>query len=265
IRYGPFSDYDPVLMTLVGVVMLVAVGYAVAGLGSLAALMAPVLLGPSTSERIAALETKADQLAERNRLARELHDSVGHALTVTTLQAAAAQRVLDNDPEFARKALSAIEETGRAAMEDLDHVLGLLREPGPFSRVPQRTLADLTRLVADAQTTGLVVETSVDGSLDRVSPAVSREAYRIVQESLTNVVRHANAAPVSLRLSVDGRTLTIEISNPLEGDTEKGPGGSGLNGMRDRVALLGGRFSAGPIPDGSAWRVEAQLPTGERS
>lgn len=266
IRYGPFSAYEPVLMTLVGVVMLVAVGYAVAGLGSLAALMAPVLLGPSTSERIAALETKADQLAERNRLARELHDSVGHALTVTTLQAAAAQRVLDEDPEFVRKALTAIEETGRAAMEDLDHVLGLLREPGPVSRVPQRTLADLKRLVTDAGTTGLVVESSLDGSLDQVSPAVSREAYRIVQEALTNVVRHANAAPVSLRLTVNGRTLTIEVFNPLKGDTAKGTGGSGLNGMRDRVALLGGRFSAGPSRDGSTWRVEAQLPTGrERS
>ncbi|MFC6017968.1 sensor histidine kinase [Plantactinospora solaniradicis] len=128
LRIGPFDEMDTGWLTLIGLGMLVLLGYAVAGLGALAALMAPVLLGPSQTERIAGLERRASQLAERNRLARELHDSVGHALTVATLQAAAAGELLDTDREFVRRALRAIEETGRAAMADLDHVLGLLRD-----------------------------------------------------------------------------------------------------------------------------------------
>ena len=113
---------------LLGAALLIALGYLVAALGGLLRVLAPVLLGPSPAERVAELERHAEQLAERNRLARELHDSVGHALTVATLQAAAARRVLDADPEFARSALTSIEEVGRTALDDLDHVLGLLRD-----------------------------------------------------------------------------------------------------------------------------------------
>ncbi|WP_406037626.1 histidine kinase dimerization/phosphoacceptor domain-containing protein [Micromonospora sp. NBC_00898] len=152
--FGPLAGRDPGWTTLTGVLLLVGLGYAVAGLGALAASMAPVLLGPSQGERLAALEARATRLAERNRLARELHDSVGHALTVATLQAGAARELLDTDPEFARRALTAIEETSRHAMDDLDHVLGLLRETGsgaraPAGTAPQRTLTELDRLVAD--------------------------------------------------------------------------------------------------------------------
>jgi signal transduction histidine kinase len=259
---GPLAGMNSFALTAIGVALLIAVGYAVAGLGSLGALMAPVLLGPSTSERIAALEAEAGQLTERNRLARELHDSIGHALTVTILQAAAARRVLQTDPRFVSIALTAIEETGRAAMEDLDHVLGLLRDPGISHGVPQRMLIDLDRLLADARTTGLTVELTVEGQLDRLSPAVSREAYRIVQEGLTNVVRHANSAPVVLRVAADDTTLMISISNPVLDETAGSRGGgSGLEGMRARVGLLGGRFSAGR--EGSAWLVQVRLPTGK--
>lgn len=106
--------------------------------GALLSRAAPWFLGPSAAERIAAMESEAVKLAERNRLARELHDSVGHALSVVTLQAGAAGRVLDSDPAFAREALGAIEESARAALEDLDHVLGLLRDdpsrPAPRMR-----------------------------------------------------------------------------------------------------------------------------------
>lgn len=144
LQLGPLDEDDP-WWSLLGLAILVALAYAVAGLGRLAVLMAPVLLGPSAAERIAALEAEADRLAERNRLARELHDSIGHALTVTTLQAAAAGEMLDTDPEFVRRALRAVEETGRAAMADLDHVLGLLRADEPRDARPRRTLADLDR------------------------------------------------------------------------------------------------------------------------
>ena len=162
----PFGDWNPGALTAVGIVLVVLLCYAVAGLGTLAAQVAPTLLGPSPAQRIAALEERAGRLVERTRLARELHDSVGHALTVTTLQAAAAQRSL-HDLEFVRAALVAIEETGRAAMEDLDHVLGLLRAAERADRpAPLRTLADVDRVVADVTGAGLRVAVTRDGPDD---------------------------------------------------------------------------------------------------
>jgi signal transduction histidine kinase len=262
-RLGPLDEHDTLWLSLLGWALLLLVVYAVAGLGALAALMAPALLGPSPGERIAALEAQAGQLAERNRLARELHDSVGHALAVTTLQAAAARRLLDTDPDFVRGALAAIEEAGRGAAEDLDHVIGLLRERERGRPAPQPTLADLDRLVADARAAGLEVEVEVAGAVGEVPAAVSREGYRIVQEGLTNAVRHGGWAPVSLRLAVAGRTLEIDLTNPLRAGAAGTPGGGrGLDGMRERVALLGGRMTAGA--DGAEWRVAVRLPTGRR-
>jgi signal transduction histidine kinase len=262
-RLGPLDEHDTRWLSLLGWVLLLLVVYAVAGLGALAALMAPALLGPSPSERIAALEAQAGQLAERNRLARELHDSVGHALAVTTLQAAAARRLLDTDPDFVRGALAAIEEAGRGAAEDLDHVIALLRERERGRPAPQPTLADLDRLVADARAAGLEVEVEVAGAVGEVPAAVSREGYRIVQEGLTNAVRHGAWAPVSLRLVVAGRTLEIDLTNPLRDGAAAGAGGGrGLDGMRERVALLGGRMTAGA--DGAVWRVAVRLPAGRR-
>ncbi|WP_197675808.1 sensor histidine kinase [Micromonospora auratinigra] len=261
---GPLVELHPAVATLTGVVVLVALGYAVAGLGALAASMAPVLLGPSQGERIAALEARTVRLAERNRLARELHDSVGHALTVATLQAGAGRELLDSDPEFTRRALRAIEETSRRAMDDLDHVLGLLREsagePAPIA--PQRTLDQLDRLVADTRAAGLEVRAHVDGAVGTLPAAVSREGYRIVQEGLTNAARHGRG-PVTVRVDVprDGSRpgLEIELVNGVRGRTAPRPGGGrGLTGMRERVLLLGGRLDAGA--DGGQWRVRASLP-----
>ncbi|MFR9779551.1 sensor histidine kinase [Micromonospora sp. MS34] len=276
---GPLGPDNPVAATLTGVAVLVALGYAVAGLGALAASMAPVLLGPSQGERIAALEARTARLAERNRLARELHDSVGHALTVATLQAGAARELLDVDPEFTRRALLAIEETSRHAMDDLDHVLGLLRESAGRERervptAPQRTLGHLDRLVADTRAAGLQVEARVSGAVGGLPPVVSREGYRIVQEGLTNAARHGRG-PVALRIDVPQATapargaasdapgrscrdLEIELVNGLRGGAGSRGGGRGLDGMRERVLLLGGRLDAGP--DGDRWRVRASLP-----
>ena len=261
-RLGPLDEHDTLWLSLVGWVLLLLVVYAVAGLGALAALMAPALLGPSPSERIAALEAQAGQLAERNRLARELHDSVGHALAVTTLQAAAAQRLLDTDPGFVRTALAAIEEAGRGAAEELDHVIGLLREQDRGRPAPQPTLTDLDRLVADARAAGLKLDVDIGGAVDQVPAAVSREGYRIVQEGLTNAARHAGRVPVSLRLAVADRTLEIDLTNPLRPGVAGSGGGRGLDGMRERVALLGGRMTAGA--DGAVWRVAVRLPIGRR-
>jgi signal transduction histidine kinase len=262
-RFGPLDEHDTLWLSLLGVAVLVVVVEAVAGLGALAALMAPALLGPSPSERIAALEARAGQLAERNRLARELHDSVGHALTVTTLQAAAAQRLLDTDPAFVRTALAAIEEAGRGAAEDLDQVIGLLRERESDRPAPQRTLTDLDRLVAEARAAGLEVDVRVAGAVDHLPAAVSREGYRIVQEGLTNAVRHGGWAPVSLRLAVSDRALEIDMVNRLRDGVAGAGGGRGLDGMRERVALVGGRMTAGE--DAGAWRVAVRLPVGSRT
>ncbi|MFB9239783.1 sensor histidine kinase [Plantactinospora siamensis] len=265
-RFGPFDAHDGGWLALLGVATLVALGYAVAGLGALARSMAPVLLGPSQDERFAALELRAARLAQRNRLARELHDSVGHALTVATLQAGAARELLDSDPAFARRALTAIEETGRRAMDELDHVLGLLREAesgGARPVAPQRTLADLDRLVADTRAAGLDVRLAVAGPVGELPAVVSREGYRIVQEGLTNAARHGAGAPVRVRVAA-GAGLDIELVNRAGAghDRPDRPGragsGRGLRGMRERVDLLGGRLTAGP--DGDEWRVSARLP-----
>jgi signal transduction histidine kinase len=232
------------------------------GTGTLLARLAPRLLGPSAAERLAEMEARAVKLAERNRLARELHDSVGHALSVVTLQAGAAGRVLDSDPAFAREALGAIEDSARAALEDLDHVLGLLRED-PSRPAPQATLEDLGRLLEQTRIAGVRLDAEIDPEVGRVPAAVSREAYRIVQEGLTNALRHAGKVPVRLRLGVADERLEIEMSNPLGAPHGAGAGaghggGRGLGGVRERVTVLRGEMSAGP--DGTQWRFRVSLP-----
>jgi hypothetical protein len=168
--------------------------------GAALARLAPRVLGPTRTERLAVQLARAQSaeraLAERNRLARELHDSVGHALTVTTLQAGAAARVLDSDPAFVARALEAIAEAGRAALEDLDHVLGLLRDGGgEGTRGPQPDLADLDVLVDRARSAGLTVDVELYGPLAAVPRAISREAYRIVQEGLANALGMPGRCP----------------------------------------------------------------------
>jgi signal transduction histidine kinase len=234
---------------------LIATYAAVVGLGELATLLARKLLGPSRAEQLAALEERTEQLLERTRIARELHDSIGHALTVAVVQAGAARAAVD--PEFTERALGAIEETGRAALEDLERVLGVLREAErPVSSRP--TLVDADRLLESARASGAKVDAEVTGPLETVPGPVSREGYRILQEALTNVLRHAGAVPVRVRIGVADGTLDLEVRNPLTAAIS-GPGrGSGLRGIRERAALLGGRAYTGP--DEGDWQVHAELP-----
>ncbi|MFJ3720770.1 sensor histidine kinase [Streptomyces sp. NPDC090057] len=236
---------------------LLALYGAVVGLGELVTAWARRYLGPSAAERLAALEERTERLLERTRIARELHDSIGHALTVAVVQAGAARAA--GDPEFTDRALEAIEETGRAALDDLERVLGVLRESErPASARP--TLVDADRLLESARASGAKVEAEVTGPVDAVPGPVSREGYRILQEALTNVLRHAGAVPVRVRVSVRGDALTLEVRNPLPAGPPGAGRGSGLRGIRERAALLGGSARTGP--DEGDWQVRAELPLG---
>jgi signal transduction histidine kinase len=237
--------------------LLFVMAAGVVGLGELITALARRLLGPSAAERLAALEERTEQLLERNRIARELHDSIGHALTVAVVQAGAARAA--GDPAFTDRALGAIEETGRAALEDLDRVLGILREAErPVSGRP--TLVDADRLLESARASGTKVDAEFSGPLAEVPGPVSREGYRILQEALTNVLRHADGLPARVRVAVADGRLGLEVRNPLPAAIP-GPGrGSGLRGIRERAALLGGRAHTGP--DDGDWQVRVELPLG---
>ncbi|MFG3532031.1 sensor histidine kinase [Streptomyces sp. NPDC047917] len=213
------------------------------------------LLGPSPVQRLTALEERTEQLLERNRIARELHDSIGHALTVAVVQAGAARAA--QDPDFTERALAAIEETGRDALDDLERVLRVLRESGtPVGQRP--TLAEADRLLDSARGSGAEIDADVSGPLEQVPGAVSREGYRILQESLTNVLRHSGKVPVRVRIAVADGRLELEVINPLSDPAANPGGGSGLRGIRERAALLGGRAETGPHK--GEWRVRARLP-----
>ncbi|MDF6022448.1 histidine kinase [Streptomyces sp. JH34] len=223
--------------------------------GEVATASARGLLGPSPTERMTALEERTEQLLERNRIARELHDSIGHALTVAVVQAGAARTA--GNPEFTARALAAIEETGRHALEDLERVLRVLRESDlPAGAHP--TLAEADRLLESARVSGAEIHVDMTGPLDLVPVPVSREGYRILQESLTNVLRHAGAVPVRVRIVVVKERLELEVTNPLAGSRRGPGGGSGLRGIRERAALLGGKAITGPHE--GDWRVYASLP-----
>lgn len=226
-------------------------------LGDLITALACRLLGPSPRDRLAALEERTEQLLERNRIARELHDSIGHALTVAVVQAGAARAA--GDAAFTERALVAIEDTGREALEDLERVLRVLREErGPASQRP--SLAESDRLFDSARASGVELRTEVTGALPDVPGPVSREGYRILQEALTNVVRHSGPVPVRVRIAVDDGRLELSVTNPLgTGGTAVPGGGSGLRGIRERAALLGGSAKTGPF--GDEWLVHASLPT----
>ncbi len=205
---------------------------------------------------------------ERLRIARELHDIVSHTMSVVAVHAGTGRMVAEEDPAAARMALATIERTTRSAMLEMRRMLGVLRgsaseEPGVPTPAPG--LGDLEALVADVVRSGVTVEVRVEGDRRDVPLGVDLAAYRIVQEALTNVIRHAGGARATIAVRYADDDVTVEIDD--EGSVRPGPSsvpaaaGQGLVGMRERVAMYHGDFDAGPRP-GGGFHVAARLPFG---
>ncbi|HEX2178495.1 MAG TPA: histidine kinase [Actinomycetota bacterium] len=201
---------------------------------------------------------------ERRRIARELHDVVAHSMTVVAMHAGTGRMVAADDPSAAAAALATVERLSRDALQEMRRLVGLLRSSAEESdgRAPAPGLGDLHRLVAEVVAAGVAVEVNTAGPLDEVPPGPALAAYRVIQEALTNAVRHNGAVRAELNVQVTGSELAIRITNdPPEnrsGAVSEG-GGMGMVGMRERVALYEGTLSAGPLP-GGGYRVEATIP-----
>lgn len=207
-------------------------------------------------------ETMAAVAAERTRIARELHDILAHSLSVIVVQAGAAEEAVEDDPTFVRKALGSIRSTGAASLEEMGRVVEILRDPADDASLnPQPGIAALHELVTASAAAGLQVELRTQGDLEHLPAGVALAVYRIVQESITNVRKHSDAADalVVVRESADG--IEIEVSD--EGRPRPGSRrtevGHGLIGIRERAALYDGKVTAGPTDSG--FRVSAVLPS----
>lgn len=222
------------------------------------------------AERAQAARRRADE--ERLRMARELHDVLAHSISVINVQAGVGLALLDSDPEQARTALTTIKAASKEALGEVRQVLDTLRAPGDAPRAPAPGLDRLPELVEQARSTGLTVDVTTEGTRAKLPPGLDLAAFRIVQEALTNVVRHSVSrhARVLVRYdeacaTAEGKngesaalTLRIDDDGPATG-TDAGGSGNGLAGMRERAAALDGTIEAGPRPDGG-FRVTAVLP-----
>jgi signal transduction histidine kinase len=245
-----------------GVIAALAVGVAVRRLGfetdTLAARAAE--LAQSQDEA-----TRAAVAAERARIARELHDVIGHSISVMGVQAGAVRRVLSPEQERERDALLGVERVGRDAITEMRRLLDFLRPADGMDQGPAPTLERLDDLVSEMKLAGLDIQLAVEGDLGQLSAGRALTAFRILQEALTNTLRHAPGSRVLAVVRRTPRELVIEVTDD-GGDTPAAAsngGGYGLVGMRERVALYGGELEAGPRP-GRGYAVVARLPTEDR-
>jgi signal transduction histidine kinase len=213
------------------------------------------------TERAREEAVRRRQSEERLRIARELHDVLAHNISLINVQASTALHLLEEHPEHARPALTSIKRASSEALGELRSVLDALRQ---VDEAPPRTPApDLSRLgdlVTQAAAAGLQVDTVVEGAVKPVPAAVELAAFRICQEAVTNVIRHAGRASARLALTYGDRELVVQVDDDGHGAVSKGSGGgNGLAGMRERTAALGGSLEAGPRP-GGGFRVRARLP-----
>jgi len=196
-------------------------------------------------------------LDERHRIARELHDLIGHTMSVMLVRTGAARVVLDSDPDKAREILAGVEQTGREALDELDRVLGVLRrDDGPDL---QPGLAALPRLVERTREAGLDVTVQVDPPQPQLPGSIDLSAYRIVQEGLTNAFRHGRASAAAVVVRCDGRRVEVEVADNGTGPPPGYQPGRGLLGIAERAAVFGGTVEYGPA-DGGGFRIRAVLP-----
>ena len=226
-------------------------------------------------ERARDVYARAALTEERARIARELHDVVAHHVSVMTVQASAAKRVLDRDPDRAREALTAVESTGRSALAEMRRIVGVLRahddgdDPGhPAERGPQPGIADIAELVRQTREAGLNVVLRTEGAPRALAAGADLAAYRVVQEALTNTLKHAGTsvrARVTVRFTAQEVTVRVDDDGPDGAPPEEAASelpGHGLVGMRERVALYGGDLRAGPRT-GGGYGVSARFPVEE--
>jgi signal transduction histidine kinase len=223
------------------------------------------VLGDTIKSRRAFLAEEREESArravagEQARIARELHDVIAHNVSVMVVQAAAANDVFDSRPEKARDALRSIEDTGRAALTELRRLLGTVRTPEEEAFVPQPGLSRLRELVSRVEAAGLPVAVHLDGELGDLPAGLDLSAYRIVQEALTNTLKHARASRAEVGVRRTSSGLELEIVDDGVGNGDGASGGHGLIGMQERASLVGGEVSAGPRP-GGGFQVRARLP-----
>jgi signal transduction histidine kinase len=208
------------------------------------------------------IRTRQAVMDERVRIARELHDVVAHHVSVMGVQAGAARRIMSTHPEQATAALEAIEESGRQAVGELQKLVGFLRSTDEADTTgPQPTMDDLESLCDQLRGAGLPVERRTIGRPRPVPDSVALSAYRIIQEALTNTLKHAGSVPTHVVLTYGSGSLDVEVVNRRGQQPARPGGGRGLLGMRERAAMLGGTFSSGVTTDGG-YRIAASLPTG---
>ncbi|WP_338061046.1 sensor histidine kinase [Lentzea albidocapillata] len=221
-------------------------------------------------QRLVLLETERDQQAkiavgeERSRIARELHDIVAHAVSVMIVHADGAAYTIRSQPEVAENAVRTIADTGRLALTEMRRLLGVLRsEEAETQWAPQPDARGVVELAENTRAAGVPVRLEINGDVDDLPVGVGLSVYRIVQEALTNTIKHAGAGTTALvRLARTPEELRLEVTDNGFGtphDVVKVSGGNGLIGMRERAAVLGGEFEAGPNP-GGGWRVRATFP-----
>jgi signal transduction histidine kinase len=217
-------------------------------------------------ERAERLEREREEQArlavaeERARIARELHDIVGHSVSVMTVQAAGVRSLLGESQEREREALMIIEQTGREALAEMRRLVGVLRRPEEAPALaPQPTLERVDKLVSQAREAGLPVELRVEGEPVQLPAGVDLTAYRLVQEGLTNAIKHARAQQAEVVVRYGNGHVELTVSDDGRGDGDGEKGGNGLVGMRERVSVYGGHLDAGPRPEGG-YRLHATLP-----